>query len=176
MVKIPDHLLLRKPVLISKRRLTSARYKENIDEIIDWLIELDDHTFLQEFEERQKKCLVSNTFEEFVEHHFGYAKLKDPELLALFATCLKFRPDLKVQEFLVFLRLPSGRRRGRPPGKKEKTQMLDIGVDYYRRLRKILKAQYGIEAKDALLAKVSNEWSIDQDLLAAHLRKGNFIQ
>lgn len=171
MLGIPDHILLRKPTLISKKRLVSARYKKNIDEIIEWLIEVDDYIFSQNIEAIQAESMDSEKLHRIEKHLRGYKEVIDPEVQSIYSKCLMYRPNLDAQELLKFLGLPTASKRGRPTGKTKKTDMLDVGVLYYRRLREILKSEYGIEARDALLDRISKDWLLDKKLLLKHLSR-----
>ena len=175
MSKIPSYILARKPELKDKSRKSNP-YKESIGAIIDWIVEVDDYFFNIDYQKFQHKSLSPENIESYKEYFQNkfwkdLQLKKDSFVIDLLSRCQRFNPQLTINDLISFLGLKSKPPRGRPLGKSNLTMDLDIGVAYYRRLRSILNAEYGIEAKEALLTKIATDWDINKEKLKQHLSK-----
>jgi len=171
MKAIPDYLLERKPELKFSKNRQSQHYKKNINAVVDWLIDVEEYIFNQEIE----KFHIESTSEENLEQARIYIPARSnpisKELNELYLECQRFNPELSRSSFLKMLNLSGKPKRGRPSGKTPETENLDYSVDYYRRLRALLNAEYGVEAKDALLTRISNDLFVSKSKLEAHLKR-----
>lgn len=174
MSNIPAHLLKLKPELKTKDRLTRS-YKDTIPLIIDWVVEVDSYFFDIEFENYHQ----TTTSQEYIDTHYiktvrdkSNSDFKNNlEILSILKRCQKFNSKLLMDDLILFLGLKPKRSRGRPRGKSTLISDLDIGVKYYRRLRKILNAEYNIEAKEAIINRIAHDWDIDKQKLKEHLKR-----